>query len=224
MTKPVTRNGGSARRGANGEGRSWRTRLARAVRYRLLIPIKRSVHSPEHTARGVAVGLAWALTPTVGIQMALVFFTWIGTRRLLKWDFSLINGLAWTWTTNVITMFPCYYLFYITGELLLGRLDGVSGYSEFITGWELNVGDDEVIGYWQWLWSYAVVLFQGWGLPMLVGCLPWAVLGTWLGYAWSLRFVRRHRAARDRRRAERLAARNRTAPSRAVGTVSVRAE
>ena len=207
MSESVDRNGWPERGTSNGNGRSWRARLARVLRYRLVIPIKRSIHSPEHTARGVAVGLALGLTPTIGIQMALVFVTWIATRRIFRWDFSLIIAMAWTWTTNVVTMFPCYYLFYVTGQIMLGGFDRVSGYDEFIVAWDRHVGDDEVIGYWEWLWSYTITLVQGWGVPMLIGCLPWAALGSWVGYAWSLRFVRRHRAARERRRAARHAAR-----------------
>ncbi len=196
-------NNGRNRNGANANGRSWFTRMRRLFRYRLVVPIKRSAHSPEYTARGVSVGLAWGLTPTVGIQMALVFFMWLATRRLFKWDFSLIIAMAWTWSTNVVTMFPCYYLFYITGQLMLGRYDDLSGYGEFMKLWSSNVADEGSMSYWQWLWTYFVMLIKGWGLPMVIGCLPWAALGAWAGYAWSLRFVRRHRHNRDRRRHER---------------------
>ena len=212
-TEKTRRNGNG-----NGNGRPWTERMARAFRYKLIIPIKRSVHSPEHTARGVAVGLAWGLTPTIGIQMGLCFLTWVAARRWFKWDFSLLIGMAWTWSTNVITMFPCYYLFYITGQIMLGRIDDLSGYGEFMTAWDRNVADEDAMGYGEWLWSYTVMLFQGWGVPMLIGCLPWSALGTWVGYVWSLRFVRRHRAARDRRRAARIAART----SRAAGTAEQR--
>ena len=44
-------------------------RFKRACRLRLVVPLKRSVHSPEHIARGVGIGMFWAMTPTVGIQM-----------------------------------------------------------------------------------------------------------------------------------------------------------
>ncbi|MGY8991135.1 MAG: DUF2062 domain-containing protein, partial [Rhodospirillales bacterium] len=107
---------------------SWINGLNRLIRYRLLIPLKRSAHSPEYTARGVMVGMVWAMTPTVGIQMGLVFGTWLFTRKFFKWDFSLINGMAWTWTTNVFTLIPIYYTFYITGQLMMGRFDDLSGY------------------------------------------------------------------------------------------------
>lgn len=182
--------------------------LARSVRYRLVIPIKRSVHSPEYTARGVAIGLAWGLTPTVGIQMLLCFFMWVIARRLFKWDFSLIIAMAWTWATNVLTMFPAYYLFYVTGQVILGRFGDLTGFDEFMKLWDSNVGASNDVSYWEWVWLYTVALFKGWGLPMLIGCLPWSALGAWGGYYWSLRFVRRHREHRERRRAARTAARD----------------
>lgn len=115
--------------------RSWLDRMARLCRYKLVIPIKRSPHSPEYTARGVMIGLMWGLTPTVGAQMVFCLFTWMIAKRFTKWDFSLIVSLAWTWSTNVITLVPAYYLFFITGQIMLGRYDDVSGYGEFASTW-----------------------------------------------------------------------------------------
>ena len=65
-----------------------RQRLMRVLRYRLIVPLKRSRHAPEHTARGVMIGVAWAMTPTVGVQMPLVFANWIAARKLFNWDFN----------------------------------------------------------------------------------------------------------------------------------------
>jgi hypothetical protein len=189
------------RKGGNGGRHGWWERFRRLVRYRLVVPLKRAHHHPpEHTARGVMVGLMWALTPTIGIQMGLCLVTWVIARRLLRWDFSLIVACAWTWTTNVITMLPVYYVLYVTGQLMLGRFDDLSGYREFLDLWHSNVGgeDDEMA-----LMDYFVQLAVGWGLPLLVGCVPWSALGGRLGYVWSLRFVRRHREARHRRRQQR---------------------
>jgi len=174
-------------------------RFKRASRFRLVIPLKRSVHSPEHIARGVAVGMAWALTPTVGIQMGFCFATWVIARRLFKWDFHLLVSLAWTWMTNFITLLPSYYLFFLTGQLLLGRFDDLSGYDEFILSYEKHVAAAGLEGYWEGLWVSAVLLFKGWGVPMLIGCLPWSALGGWAGYVWSLKFIKRYRDAKHRR-------------------------
>jgi len=196
---------------AHPAGRSGRTRwerFRRLLRYRLIVPLKRSHHhTPEYTARGVLVGLAWALTPTIGIQMGLCLITWIAARRLFRWDFNLIVSCAWTWTTNVITMLPCYYVFYVTGQLMLGHVDDLSGYREFLGLWQSHVGAEEEQGTFDWL-VYFEQLVVGWGLPLLVGSLPWSVLGGWLGYVWSLRFVRRHREARHCRHLARRSGRH----------------
>jgi uncharacterized protein (DUF2062 family) len=183
------------------------------VRYRLVIPLKRSMHVPEYTARGVMVGLAWAFTPTVGIQMAAVFLTWLIARKLFKWDFSVIIGMAWTWSTNFVTAGPIYYLFYLTGQLMLGRIGETAGYAGFHAGWD-GVGDaagaGDGAGGLAWVQQYFIDfanMIGEWGLALSVGCVPWAVLAGWLGYYWSLRFVRRHREARQRRRMARRAGR-----------------
>jgi len=187
-------------------GRPWWVRLCRNIRYRLVIPLQRSIHPPEHSARGVAVGLAWGLTPTVGIQMIFCFITWVIGRRFSRWDFSLILAIAWTWTTNVVTLVPCYYLFYMTGQIMLGRFDDLSGYGEFIKLFDSQMIDDPKMGHLESIWAHTVMLFEGWGLPLAIGCLPWSAFGAWAGYVWSLRFIIGHRSIKARRRASRMAA------------------
>ena len=89
----------------------------------LRIPLIRSQKPAEYKAKGVAVGLAWAMTPLVGIHMWLVFMTWVIWKKFSPKGFSLTLGLAWTWVTNVFTMVPAYYMFYVTGQLMMGRFD-----------------------------------------------------------------------------------------------------
>lgn len=212
--------GSTAGRLRSGDRRSVLAGLRRVVKYRIIIPLKRSRHPSEHTARGVMVGLVLAFTPTVGIQMPLVFVTWLVARKLFKWDFSVIIGMAWTWVTNVVTMAPIYYLFYLTGQVMLGRGGEATGYSAFRALWdgafssEGADGDDMFYGGFDWFWTYFTEVIGDWGLAMAVGSVPWAVLIGWLGYVWSLRFVIRHREARQRRRLARRAGR---APQSRVG-------
>ena len=190
-------------------GRSWWTRLCRNFRYRLVIPLQRGIHPAEHSARGVSVGLAWAMTPLVGIQMIFVFATWVIAKRLFGWNFSLILAWAWTWITNVITLVPCYFLFYMTGQIMLGRFDDLSGYGEFEKFLNSHAIDDSAMGYLESIWVHTVALFEAWGMPLVIGCLPWAALGAWAGYVWSLKFIKGHRANKAKRRASRLAAASR---------------
>jgi uncharacterized protein (DUF2062 family) len=176
-------------------------RLSRLLRFRLAIPMMRSRHSPEHAARGTMIGLLWAFTPTVGIQMPLVFVTWIIARRLFGWDFSLLLGLAWTWVTNAFTLVPTYYLFYLTGQVMLGHWGDLSGYDRFAGIWANAFQPD--LSLWQEVVIMSKVLILDWGAAMWLGSLPWAALTGFLGYRYSLKFVLAHRHARAERFARR---------------------
>lgn len=167
-------------------------RLRRRIHLRLIVPLNRSIQRPEHTARGVMIGLFWAMTPLVGIQMPLVLATWLLARRSSSTSFSLIVALAWTWVSNVLTMLPIYYLFYLTGSLFLGQPLDATGYDDFVQVWDAALaGDAGVFGHFS---AFVMNIAHQQGLPMAVGCLPYAFGVAWLGYSWSLRYLNRRRA------------------------------
>ncbi len=202
MTTQATSPPGKNRNG-------WFSGLARIARYRLQIPIMRSRKTPEHVARGVMVGTVWACTPFFGLHMTGAFLTWLVSRRLFNWDFSLINALAWTWTTNVFTVIPAYYLFFLTGQAMLGR---------FTTGQEAGEGFDtiasqmlaaEEASFWDAVVIWFESLISNIGLPLAVGWIPWGILCGWLAYRLSHGFVvshRNHRARRKQKKRERTKA------------------
>jgi len=173
--------------------------LRRLVRLRLVIPVMRAKHPPEYTARGVLVGVAVAMTPTVGVQMPLVAVFWVLARLFRpSLGFNPILAMAWTWVTNVFTLGPFYYMFLITGELMLGRWGETSyaAFSERLA--ELLAAD---IAWYDAVWVYAVEIFTTWGVPMFVGSLPWAIVSAWVGYRWSLRLSHSLVRRRSRRKA-----------------------
>ena len=177
------------------QGRQGRwARFKRLIRLRLFIPMMRGAHRPEFTARGVATGVFWAMTPTFGIQMGLVFAHWVAARRLFSWDFSLINGLAWTWITNAFTILPAYYLFYITGQLMLGESGNISGYETFTTGFAAAI--DPQAGFFTQIGQGFMALLTDLGWPLLVGSIPWAILSTIIAYRAALNFVTGYREQR----------------------------
>lgn len=180
-------------------------RLYRLVRFRLIVPMMRSHHTPEFSARAAFIGLGWAFTPSVGFQMPVVFGTWLIARRLFKWDFSLLQSLAWTWSTNAFTALPCYYVFFLTGQLMLGRWSDLSGYDSFLALFHTAFADDLTL--LATTKAVSKVLLLDWGLAMWVGSLPWAALIGWLGYRLTLRFVLAYRHARSRRMEKRRARR-----------------
>ncbi|MBT5109752.1 MAG: DUF2062 domain-containing protein [Rhodospirillaceae bacterium] len=186
------------------------TRLRYMVVYRLLAPILRSKHPPEYTARGVLFGLLAALTPTVGVQMLIVLGMWALVRAFRPaWDFNLIVGCAWTWVTNIITVPPVYFLFLITGRVMMGQWDDIGGYGEF--SGQLSGMLSSQLDFFESLWLYTVELFRVWGLPMFVGSIPWAIIGSWAGYRWSLGLMRRFGDRRRNRAARRREARRQAA-------------
>ena len=183
-----------------GQRRRYWKRIARLVKLRLVIPLMRSQHPPEYAAWGTAVGLTWAFTPTPGIQMGLVLATWL-IARYFHWHFSLVLGAAWTWASNIFTGPPVLYISYVTGQVLLGRWDNITGYHSFIWLWEGAFATEQPLHLQ--LMAALIMAIRDWGLAIWIGCLPWCVLLGVLGYRWSLRFIIAHRHARARRLARR---------------------
>lgn len=173
-------------------------RVSRLLHFKLIVPLKRSPHPPEYTARAVMFGLFWAFTPLVGIQMYLVLMTWLVARKFPRLEFNLLIAIAWTWVTNVFTMFPAYYLFYITGKVLTGQIHQARGYEYFVAKWEGVLAAHN--GFLETLYASVALIVHDQGVPMTIGCLPWAVLSAWLGYRWTLTFVERRRRKRGERR------------------------
>jgi len=169
------------------------------IRTRLIHPLLHTHHTPEYIARSVMFGLMVALTPTVGAQMPMVFLLWLAVRRFKpEWGFSVVVAMAWTWVTNVATAPPIYYLYIVTGRTLMGRWDRVRDYSTFAS--RLTESLEEDAGWFESVWVYAVNLVNKFGIPLFVGCIPWVIIGSWLGYHWSRSFIIGVRRARERHR------------------------
>ncbi|MBO4643580.1 MAG: DUF2062 domain-containing protein [Alphaproteobacteria bacterium] len=162
--------------------------IASLIYVKLVVPMIRSKNPPEITARGAMIGMAWAMTPLVGIQMYLVFMTWLFTKKFFKWDFNLPVGLAWTWVTNILTMPPIYYIFYVTGKIMMGEFAERTTYAKFYDLIKTVLNESGVV---EALKAMCAVLIKDWGFAMMVGSLPWIVIGGWGAYKWTLWYVRR---------------------------------
>jgi uncharacterized protein len=161
-------------------------RLRRYLRYHLLIPIFRSPHPPEYTARGVAIGVFWGVTPFLGVQTFLMVVTWLVLKRVFSKDSSIVQALAWAWINNPLTMVPMYYSFYVTGSWLMGTSAPFGGYDAFVALWEESRHQPTVM-------ARAELLARQVGLALVIGSVPYALLGSWAGYRWSLGIVRARR-------------------------------
>lgn len=180
------------------QARSLLDKIKRITNYRLIVPIKRGKSDPKVMARGVALGIAAALTPLVGIQMLIVTAIWIVQKALFpQWKFNVFVALAWTWATNIITLPFVYYVFLLTGNLMLGRYKSHGSFDTFFN--QFNVVLSQNLGFWESLWVQTEIIFIRWGEPMFIGCLPWLILGSWLGYVWCLKFMENREKRRLRR-------------------------
>lgn len=175
--------------------RGWWDGLRRVVRYRLVVPMLRSRHAPQHTARGIAMGVFWGLTPTVGFQTPLMLGVWAGARSVFGWHSSLVQTAAWAWVNNPITIVPLYYLYYVTGQVLLGHWGDMAGYAAFAGVWSAAMDGSMP------LLERAATAVRVLGWPTLLGCVPWSIAGGLISYRWSLAFLRRREAKRLARRA-----------------------
>ena len=174
----------SARTAAMRRRSQWQS-MRRLIRYRLIIPVFRSPHSAEYTARGVANGVFWALTPTVGLQTLEITATWLVGRKAFHRDSSLLQAYIWVWVNNPVTMVPMYYAFYVTGLWLTGDDSLSRGYDGFVELWTRAA----TLSWWQGL----ATITQAIGVPLFLGAVPYAVVGTALAYRWALSVVRRRR-------------------------------
>jgi uncharacterized protein (DUF2062 family) len=67
-------------------------------------------------ARGVAIGLFVALTPTVGVQTLMM----LGACLLVRANFPVAFGVSWI--SNPITMAPLYYGYHLLGDRLFSPI------------------------------------------------------------------------------------------------------
>ncbi len=151
----------------------------------LVVPLLNGMSDPIFSARGVMVGLAWAMTPLVGVQMTTVTITW-AICKFFKYKFSLPIALAWTWVTNVFTMLPIYYVFYLTGKIMMGQWSNIDGFSKFSDLFK-SVFMSSDISFWQSL----VELTKDWAFAMFIGCIPYVILGGFGGYFGTLAWMKR---------------------------------
>lgn len=165
------------------------------VRYRLVVPVIRSPHPPEFTARGVAIGVGWAVTPLVGLQTLLMIATWQVLKRVFRKDSSMVQALIWSWVNNPATMIPMYYVFYVTGLWLLGKSGSLGGYDTFSRIWDQAAHEPTVL-------AQGLFVAREFGAALLVGCIPYTLIATALSYKWSLTIVRRRQRRLRLRRAE----------------------
>ena len=135
--------------------------------------------SAHQIALGVAVGMFWGMTPTVGVQMMIVLAFYYLCKPFFT--FNVKAALVTVYISNPVTMLAIYWFDYEVGRLLVGgdltkaELAAVLEYSSLAEWWE-TVRD----------------LVGRVGLPMLVGSVAVGTasalaaypLTRWLVVSW----------------------------------------
>ena len=184
--------------------------LRQTIKRRLLVPMLRAMRDPDHATNGVLVGMVVAMTPTLGVQMAMVAVVW-GLFRVLRvpFRFNVAVAMAWTWATNVFTAPPLYYVYYLTGRLLLLDVGDDSSFDSFKHSLQSTVDStgtlQEALTWYESMWNGLMVLYTTFGLPLVVGCIPWVIIVPWICWWWARRFTRRIAALAHSRKAHRIA-------------------
>lgn len=161
----------------------------------IIEPIIQSVSPVNEAALGSAIGMFFGMTPTVGIQMWLVFMTWLFCKYVLDVRFDLVIGTALVWISNPLTMFFLYYGFLITGYefySLLGVDVNVLSYTTF------NDQLGEIVnmpgaGKWEVVLAAGRFLLYDLGVPMIVGCLFYAIPLSFISFFGTRKLLHQYR-------------------------------
>ena len=154
--------------------------------------------SPHRIAFGVAIGMFIALTPTMGVQMALTVLV----ATLLR--ANKVSGVPLAWITNPLTAVPVYSFNYLVGRALVGG----PGLKE-IEG-AMAAAMDPSLGWGGLARAWWDLMLRG-AAPLWVGCVLVGLVAGVLAYAamyylittYRRRYKERLRALLAKRRLER---------------------
>ncbi len=144
--------------------------------------------TPESLARGFAVGIFVALTPTVGLQMVLAGLA----AHVLRGNRAMAIALAWI--TNPLTIGPIFYFNYRVGLIFLpGDEQAGREFIRAITGASLTEPS-------QW-WSAITAMVRevgGVAGVLWAGSLVVAIIAAAIAYPVILRIIYVERAKLER--------------------------
>lgn len=134
--------------------------------------------TPYRLAMGVAAGVFIALTPTVGIQMLIIFPICWCLRA------NAIVGLPFLFVTNVFTMVPIYMVQYGIGAFVLGR-DALK-----VDDWRQLTADH---GNWwaelKYMWHFTWEHIEPLGIGAIATALP-AAIASYIAVSWMVKAYR----------------------------------
>lgn len=157
-----------------------------------IVPLLKAKDSPERLALGAAIGTFVGLTPTVGVQMAMVVLV----SAIPKLKFNIPLACAMVWISNPLTMIPLYYGMYWLGVLVLSRRE--MHFDKFETTVQALIdsiknGDSLLESAWQGLTGMFSIGMHI-AVPMWIGGTVLGIVFAIPAYIVVLRVVRRRRA------------------------------
>lgn len=132
----------------------------------------------HHIALGTTMGMFIGLTPTVGIQMAIVIAVYYICLPFFR--FNCKAAIVTVYISNPLTMVPLYWFDYRVGQLVFGGDDITTDRIREIVTYE---------GFAEW-WRAIVTLFVDLGLPMFAGSLIVGSVGAAATYP-TMRYLLR---------------------------------
>lgn len=173
----------------------WFKKWYRLSRIKIIIPVFTSRAPVNQVAWGTAFGVFWGLTPTVGLQIFILFLQWLLFRYLLRINFDFKIGVILVWISNPITILPMYYIFWKTGNLLLGIFTQtrqvVQNYAEFSQ--QISIFEDTNLSTIENIRQTLYYLLIELGQPMIIGCLVYALPSAVLGFIYVRHFLTKKR-------------------------------
>lgn len=134
--------------------------------------------TPHQIALGAAIGMFVALTPTVGIQMALVLLIAMLTRSFFK--FNKMAAIIAVYVSNPLTVVPLYWFNYKIGTIYFPSTITKDEFAQLF----------EYHGLHEW-WQSMTRLFVDLGVPLLTGSFIVATIGGLVTYPLILRLLNR---------------------------------
>ena len=145
--------------------------------------------SAHRIAFGVAIGVFIALTPTMGIQMALTILvaTLLGANK--------VSGVPMAWITNPLTAFPVYSFNYLVGRALVGGPGLKEIEAAMVAAVDPGLGWGGLARAW---WS---LMLHG-AAPLWAGCALVGLVAGALAYGAMYYLITTYRRIHRRRLAE----------------------
>ena len=187
----------------------WMYGLFRYIRKNFVIPFRRQRQAPHIIARGVAVGMAVAFTPTVGFQILLILAIY-GIARFLRWRFNLFLAIAFSFVNNPVFAAVFYFFFYVIGNAFIGLFvdsDFIAFDDILATVLHDSGGDFEKTNSFSEKFfllydvfsAITIYLWENFVTQILIGSIPCSILAGICSYTISLNAARKIQTYRNNR-------------------------